>query len=143
MKISWPWRKKKPITLFEERVPWVGEDPDAKPICFSSRGPSHLQRHPLNAAGAFYVGHGECMACGYPHLLAPDLMGWELDRRGRYSHCYFRKQPEGTGELKQALAAIDGSCCGALYYSGAEEEVLRELRNSGNHEAIVKPMADT
>ncbi|MBZ5507790.1 MAG: hypothetical protein LAO78_20200 [Acidobacteriia bacterium] len=127
MKIWWPWRRKRTLTLFEERVPWLGEAPDAKPIRLAPQGPAYLQRHPLNAAGPFYVGHGECMACGYPHVLAPDLMGWELDRQGRYSHCYFRKQPVTSQEIEQAVHAIHGSCCGALHYAGSDREILKRL----------------
>lgn len=139
MKIWWPWRKTKSVlSLFEERVP-PDEGPDARPLRLMSTGPSRLQRHPQNAARPFYAGHGECMACGYPHVLAPDLIGWEFDHRGRHNHCYFKKQPNQPGELKRALDAIAGSCCGALYYSGSDPEVVGALRRGGNAHAIIGP----
>jgi hypothetical protein len=62
MKIWWPRQRKKLLSLFEERVPWLGEDPNAKPPVLPSDGPSHHGRHPLNASGPFYVGDGECIS---------------------------------------------------------------------------------
>ena len=74
MKISWPWQRNKPLSLFEERVPWLDEDSNDKPPVLPINGPSHRGRHPLNAFGPFYVGDGECISCGVPHVVAPDLM---------------------------------------------------------------------
>jgi hypothetical protein len=138
MKIWWPWRRKKPRSLFEERVQWLGEAPDAKPSVLLSDGPSHQGRHPLNASGPFYVGDGECISCGVPHVVAPDSMAWESNPNDPHVHCYFKKQPVEPWELKQALAAIDASCCGAIYYAGSDREVLEAIRKSGNKHAIVK-----
>ena len=50
MKIWWPWRRK------QKRY---------RPG----------QPHSKNAPGDFYVEDAECMTCGYPHVLAPDLDG--------------------------------------------------------------------
>jgi len=139
MKISWLWRRKKLLSLFEKRVPWQDEDPSGRlrtlPSERTYRGP-----HPQNAPGPFYVENTECMACGVPHTVAPDLMAWTHDSTGYPGnmHCYFKKQPEGPAELRQALNAIDASCCGTLCYAGSEAEVLRELRESGNANAIVR-----
>jgi hypothetical protein len=69
----------------------------------------------------------KCMACGYPHVLAPDLMAWERDTEGRESHCYFKKQPVIPHEIEQAIKAIRGSCCGALCYSGSDREILKRI----------------
>jgi hypothetical protein len=138
MKISWPWRRHEPLSLFEERVPWLDEDPDAKLPIFPSDGPPHQSPHPLNAPGPFYVGNGECISCGVPHVVAPELMAWESSPNDPHAHCYFKRQPAEPWELKQALAAIDASCCGAIYYAGSDPEVLETIRKSGNTRAIVK-----
>jgi ferredoxin len=129
MKIWWPWRKTKQLqSLFEGRIPSTGESPtDGTPTLVAyPRG--FDEAHPKNAPGPFYVGNSECMACGYPHVLAPDLMAWETDSEGRPSHCYFKKQPETPEELEQAIKAIDGCCCGALRYSGSDPEIIKRVR---------------
>src|SRR5580765_2788781 len=131
MKIYWPWRRKKPLSLFETRVLWLGEDPNAKPPCLSSMGPSYLQRHPLNAEGPFYVSHGECISCGSPHVVAPELMAWEMNAKGHVTHCYFRKQPETPQEIEQAILAMRASCCGALRYGGSDPEIIQKLEDAG------------
>jgi hypothetical protein len=123
MKIWWPWRRSKSaLSLFEGRVPAVA--PLADPV---QKRPTHPQPHPKNAPGDFYVENTECMTCGYPHVLAPDLIGWELDAEGRESHCYFKKQPETPLEVEQAVNAVKGSCCGALCYSGSDREILKRI----------------
>jgi hypothetical protein len=142
MKIWWPWRKMKPVlSLFEGRVTGLGEDATAKPVSLSGNRRVHPRPHPKNAPGSFSVENEECITCGAAHVVAPDLMGWveDANQPGSHNHCYFKKQPSEPGELKQALDAIAVSCCGALYYSGSDPEVLRELRKSGNGHAIVKP----
>jgi hypothetical protein len=54
-------------------------------------------------------------------------MEWEKDVEGRESHCYFKKQPETEYELEQAINAIQGSCCGALQYSGNDPKIRKRL----------------
>lgn len=127
MTISWPWRKKKQLqSLFEERVGWSGES-GATPQQSPSENQKPTEAHPKNAPGPFYVVNTECMACGYPHTLAPDLMAWETDADGHPSHCYFKKQPEDEYELTQAIRAIHGSCCGALCYGGSDPAIRRRI----------------
>lgn len=138
MKIWWPWRKSTPLSLFEGRLQWPGENPHSKPPILQTDGPPHQGPHPLNSSGPFYVGEGECTSCGVPHVVAPDLMAWESSPNDPHVHCYFKKQPDEPSELKQALAAIDASCCGAIYYAGSDPEVLQAIRKSGNRHAIVK-----
>jgi hypothetical protein len=126
MKIFWPWLKKKPLSLFE---------PAAEPANWPSRGRPRLaperltpdQPHPKNAPGPFYVVNTECITCGYPHVLAPDLMAWERDSEGHESHCYFKRQPEMPEEIEQAIRAVNGSCCGALRYAGTDPEIIKRL----------------
>jgi len=142
MKIWWPWRKTKSVlSLFDGRVTGLDEKATTKAVSLSGNQLVRLRAYPKNAPGSFYVEDGECITCGAPHAVAPDLMGWDDDpnQPGSHNHCYFKKQPSKPGELKQAIRAIAASCCGALCYSGSDPEVLRELRKSGNGHAIVKP----
>lgn len=134
MKILWPWRRNRPFSLFENQIPWIT-------VSTGNLRPSGLtpdQPHRMNAPGPFYVVNQDCMTCGYPHVLAPDLMAWEMDSEGREAHCYFRKQPKTSQEIEQAVNAVKGSCCGALRYAGSDKKVLREIRKSGNADAIVR-----
>jgi hypothetical protein len=124
MKISWPWRRNKPLSLFESRVPRTS----------TSAGRSRVspeltpdEPHRMNAPGPFYVVNRDCMTCGYPHVLAPDLMAWEMNSEGREAHCYFRKQPGTPHEIEQAVNVVKGSCCGALRYSGSDAEIIKRI----------------
>lgn len=73
----------------------------------------------------------ECVTCGYPHALAPELMEWELDSDGHSVHCFFRKQPETMLELLHAVKAVEGSCCGAVRYHGSDAETIKMLKEAG------------
>ncbi|HWF03516.1 MAG TPA: hypothetical protein VHA06_07515 [Candidatus Angelobacter sp.] len=126
MKIWWPWRRNKSTpSLFEGSVPVVGQSADLQ----QEKPKKRLLRqpHPMNAPGDFYAENTECITCGYPHVLAPDLMAWERDAEGRESHCYFKKQPETPLEVEQAINAVNGSCCGALCYAGSDREILKRI----------------
>lgn len=57
------------------------------------------------AADGFYVDPQCCISCGVPQAVAPDLVGWTNDEMRQ---CYWKKQPETEGELKQAFAIFDG-----------------------------------
>lgn len=133
MKSWWPWRKKKSLSLFEGAIPYtrlsIGRE---RPVPTSTPD----QPHHMNAPGAFYVVNQDCMTCGYPHVLAPDLMSWEMNSEGREAHCYFRKQPETSQEIEQAVKAVEGSCCGALRYCGSDPEIIKKLRDAGCGNAI-------
>ena len=123
MKISWPWCRNKPLSLFENQIPStvaVGH-PRIPPEVVPD------QPHSMNAPGLFYVVNQDCMTCGYPHVLAPDLMAWEMNSEGREAHCYFRKQPETSQEIEQAVKAVEGSCCGALRYAGSDPDIIKRI----------------
>jgi hypothetical protein len=124
MKISWPWRRNKPLSLFEDRIPRTRASAGGLRI---SSTLTRDQPHRMNAPGPFYVVNQDCMTCGYPHVLAPDLMAWEMNSEGREAHCYFAKQPETSQEIEQAVNAVNGSCCGALRYAGSDREILKHL----------------
>lgn len=136
MKIWWPWRGKKLVlSLFEGRIPRSYEGPRVEPFRMAPRSPYCEDRHPKNARGPFYVVHGWCMACGYPQVLAPDLIAPVEDQRDH--HCYFKKQPETPQEIEQAIKALVGSCCGAFRYAGSDEAIRKRLREAGEGDAIV------
>jgi hypothetical protein len=121
MKLWWPWRKKKPLSLFETRIPWCWEKIQQLSLHFCTNDrPPFLGPHPLNAPGDFYVENGECISCGAPESVAPDLIAWETIPGDPHVHCYFKKQPADSFELKQAIDAIAVSCCGALRYTGSD-----------------------
>jgi len=44
--------------------------------------------HPKSAPGDFYVEKGQCLACGVPHVVAPDLVGWADEK---IPHCFWKK----------------------------------------------------
>ncbi len=133
MKIWWPWRKNKVQSLFEGRVPWAEEGlTDLSPTT------RILGAYPKNAPGPFYVENQECMICGVPHTVAPDLMAWDTDAENRPEHCYFKKQPTTPEEFSQAIEAIKSSCCGALSYKGSDPEIIKQLRKAGCRDQIKK-----
>ena len=127
MKIWWPWRRNKPaLSVFEGHIYTTATQPgDAQGEKSKKHAPG--QPHPMNAPGDFYVEDTECMACGVPHVMAPDLMAWEHTPNDPHVHCYFKKQPTDPWELKQAVEAINGSCCGALCYAGSDREILDSI----------------
>jgi hypothetical protein len=127
MKISWPWRRNKTLSLFDGWLEWPqGRSSVGKPRLAPQREVPD-KAHAKNAAGPFYVVNTECMTCGYPHALAPDLMEWEKDSEGHECHCYFKRQPGSSQEIEQAVNAINGSCCGALRYSGSDPEIIKRI----------------
>lgn len=81
------------------------------------------QRHPQSILGDFYVVNEECMSCGAPHVVAPDLIGWASDS----DHCIWKKQPENDTELKQAFAAFNSSCVGCYRYAGSDPNIIARL----------------
>lgn len=80
--------------------------------------------HPQSAPGDFYVVNHECTSCGAPHVVAPDLIGWNNAEMG---HCIWKKQPETPEELDQAVAAFDACCLGCYRYAGEEPEIAARI----------------
>ena len=80
-----------------------------------------FERHPLSVPGDFYVVRGECIACGVPEAVAPDLMAHTQDD-GHY-HCYWKKQPETPVELERAFAVFDDQEAGCHRYAGDDPEI--------------------
>lgn len=135
MKVSWPRRKKKRlVSLFEGHVPWPYEGSGAEPFRMPPVDPRQEKAHPWNARGPFYVVHGWCMACGFPHSLAPELIAPPEDQPD--SHCFFKKQPETPAEIEQAAKAIAGACCGAFRYAGSDPAVIAKLKEAGADDVL-------
>ncbi len=86
--------------------------------------------HPANVPGDFYVEDGICLICDVPRHVAPDLMGM-LDGDVEFMHCFFKKQPETPEEIKQAIEAIQVSCCAGLRYAGNDSSILTLLKAKG------------
>jgi hypothetical protein len=80
--------------------------------------------HPRSAPGDFYVEDGCCLACGVPHVVAPDLLGW-VDTRRR--HCFWIKQPETPEELARAIEVLQKQEVGCHRYAGSDLEVLQRI----------------
>lgn len=83
------------------------------------------QRVPENAPGDFYVEAGPCMRCCLPHGEAPDLLN---DPDKPFEQCFFRRQPQTTTEIEQAIQALWVSDVAALRYGGTDPDVIAKLR---------------
>jgi len=83
-----------------------------------------LTSHPKSAPGDFYVVKGECLACGIPHVVAPDLIGWTGEK---IPHCFWKKQPETPAELERAIAVLDAQELGCHRYAGTDPAILSRV----------------
>ena len=81
------------------------------------------EAHPESAPGDFYVMNGDCMSCGAPQAVAPDLIG----RSAANDHCIWKKQPETPEELEQAFAAFHAACCDPYRYAGSDPEIMGRI----------------
>ena len=79
--------------------------------------------HPESAPGDFFVVNNECITCGAPHSVAPDLIGWAEGG----GHCIWKKQPETPEEFEQAYAAFADSCIEAYRYGGMDPTVIERI----------------
>ena len=77
--------------------------------------------HPKSAPGDFYVVKGECLACGVPHVVAPDLVGWTGEK---IPHCVWKKQPQTAKELERAIAVLEAQEVGCHRYAGSDPSIL-------------------
>jgi len=82
------------------------------------------QRVLENAPGDFYVEAGLCMRCCLVHGEAPDLLN---DPKQQFEECYFRRQPQTSREIDQAINAILVSEVGALRYGGNDPTIIAKL----------------
>jgi hypothetical protein len=80
--------------------------------------------HPASAPGDFYVENGVCLICGVPHVVAPDLIGWQ-DARMR--HCIWKTQPETPKEFEQAFKVFEVQEAGCHRYAGTDQSILERI----------------
>jgi len=80
--------------------------------------------HPKSAPGDFYVEKGQCLACGVPHVVAPDLVGWTDEK---VQHCYWKKQPETPAELERAIAVLEAQELECHRYAGTDPAILKRV----------------
>ena len=83
------------------------------------------------AKGDFYVNVEECIVCGAPEHVAPEVIAMTQDADIHQNHCFFKKQPSTPEEIERAVTAMDASCVEALRYRGRDPEVLRRLEALG------------
>jgi len=100
-----------------------------------TEGPRTFKSHPQSAPGDFYVVNGECISCGAPHAVAPDLIGWAAD--SEYEHCIWKKQPETQQEMEQAF---DASQRLAFRVTDTPEQIVASWRELGSSTAIMRPV---
>lgn len=102
----------------------VREEPwKASPTYWQEAIPLGISDAP-EAAGDFYVAPGECVFCGAPAAVAPNLIRHSSEG---YHSCYFIKQPTTDEELKEAVAAVNASCVCALRYRGSDPQILSQI----------------
>lgn len=90
-----------------------------------------MERYPLSALGDFYVEKDQCIACGLPEMVAPDLIAHvEVP----LYHCYWKKQPETPSELEQAFKIFDGQEAGCHRYAGSDRSIQARIgRDNCDH----------
>jgi len=81
--------------------------------------------HPQSAPGDFYVVNNECVSCGAPHTVAPELIGWaeNVDQ----SHCVWKRQPQTAQEIEDAIGVILVSEVACHRYAGDDQRVIDRL----------------
>ena len=89
--------------------------------------PSKFKPHPQSIPGDFYVVNGECLACGMPHVVAPDLIGWA---EGAGSHCVWKKQPQTPAEIERAIAVLESQDLECHRYAGTNPAILDRVLTS-------------
>src|SRR5580700_12231896 len=80
--------------------------------------------HPKSAPGDFYVEKGQCLACGVPHVVAPDLVGWTDEK---VQHSFWKKQPETPAELERAIAVMEAQELECHRYAGTDPAILNRI----------------
>jgi hypothetical protein len=76
------------------------------------------------ASGDFYVKNNCCLTCGFPQLLAPDLVGWADAPTAR---CVWKKQPVTAAELDRAISVLRQQDMGCHRYAGTDPAVLKQV----------------
>ena len=83
--------------------------------------------HPKSVPGDFYVVDRECLACGMPHVIGPELIGWAEQKT---LHCYWKKQPNTPQEMERAIRVLESQDLECLRYCGTDPTVLDRVSSS-------------
>jgi hypothetical protein len=83
--------------------------------------------HPKSAPGDFYVEKGQCLACGLPHVVAPDLVGGTDEK---VQHCIWKKQPQTPAELERAIAVLEAQELECHRYAGTDPAILNRVSST-------------
>ena len=87
--------------------------------------------HPRNAEGPFYVAVGDCIACGAPAEMAPDIFGWDDQCPPESAQCFIRNQPctaEAIARIMHTMRVAEVEC---IRYRGSDPNVEAELDRQG------------
>jgi len=90
---------------------------------------------PQSAPGDFYVVNNECVSCGAPHAVAPDLIGWAEDVEP--SHCTWKRQPATQQETDQAIDAVLASEVACHRYAGSDPRIRSSDNASSSNFTLV------
>src|SRR5215467_2040705 len=63
----------------------------------------------------------KCLACGYPHVISPDLVGWAAHEK---YHCIWKKQPANEEELEAAIRVLESQDLKCHRYAGSDPAIL-------------------
>jgi hypothetical protein len=94
--------------------------------------------HPQSAPGDFYVEKGQCLACGVPHVVAPDLVGWTDEK---IPHCFWKKQPKTPAELERAIAVLEAQELVCHRYAGTDPAILNRVLSTNCDYPMQSPSA--
>lgn len=98
----------------------------------------HIEPHPKNVPGPFYVENGCCTACDVPFTLAPDHFAYDGE-----GHCYVKRQPVNKEEIDRMLRAAWAAELECIRYRGQGPEVLRRLGEAGEPQLCDVPPPET
>ena len=83
-----------------------------------------FKSHPESTPGDSCVIGGECISCGAPHAVAPDLIGWAAHS---VQHCIWKKQPGTASEPVQAFDAFGASCTACYRYASTDPAIIDRI----------------
>ncbi len=102
--------------------------------------PTKFKPHPQSIPGDFYVVNTECLACGMPHVVAPDLIGWA---EGDGSHCVWKKQPQTPAEIDRAVAVLESQDLECHRYAGVNPAILERVLTTYCDHPLPKTISDS
>ena len=81
----------------------------------------------------------DCATCGFPHEVAPELVGWSSDD----AHCIWKKQPTTSAELDRAIEVIHVADLACHRYAGRDPEIIARIgRELADHPDILDDYPD-